>query len=182
MTSNKQQIRIDYKNIRKKISVKRRKEAEELAFNILYSKSAPHKNILSFAPINDEINIWKYNKHISKEKNLYFPKLLNSHLEFFLVKDIENDLSQSSVFSLIEPIVSKYSSLQNLDDISLAIIPGLAFDKMNMRIGYGKGYYDKFLVNLKNAYKIAVGFKEQFFDGLLPADKYDICLDEVILV
>lgn len=182
MISEKEKLRIFYKNIRKGLSLKRREEAEDNAFKLVSTLAITHKNIISFAPLPDEINIWKVNRLLSKEKNLFLPKVINNELHFFQVKDIESDLSKCSPFSILEPIIERCAPLADVDIITLAIIPGLAFDKMQMRIGYGKGHYDKFLVELKKCYSIGIGFKEQFYEKLLPIDKHDIALDEIILV
>ena len=181
MISQKEKLRIFFKDIRNGLSDLRRKEAEEMAYSILLNKTKHHTNILSFASLPLEINLWNLNKHLSKEKNLYLPKVINNQLEFFLVKDLEKELSKSPLFSVWEPIITKCPSLKNLDTITFAIIPGLAFDKMNTRLGYGKGFYDNFLAKMENCYTLGIGFKEQYYEKLLPKDQNDIALDEILL-
>ena len=58
------------------------------------------------------------------------------------------------------------------------IIPGLAFDKDNNRLGYGMGYYDNYLKD-KNVYKIGICYKEQIIDSI-PVDNNDVKMDLVI--
>jgi 5-formyltetrahydrofolate cyclo-ligase len=55
----------------------------------------------------------------------------------------------------------------------------MAFDKANHRLGRGKGYYDRLLPRLKNAYKIGVCFPFQFLDEI-PSEAHDVVMDEVI--
>jgi 5-formyltetrahydrofolate cyclo-ligase len=181
MISQKEKLRVFYKNIRTGLSDSRRKEAEEMACSILLSKTKHHTNILSFAPLPLEINLSNLNKRLSREKNLYLPKVINNQLEFFLVKDLEKELSKNTPFSIWEPIITKCPSLKNLDIITFAIIPGLAFDKINTRLGYGKGFYDKFLAKMENCYTLGIGFKEQYYEGLLPKEQNDIPMDEILL-
>lgn len=67
-----------------------------------------------------------------------------------------------------------------LKDIDLVVVPGIAFDKNNNRIGRGKGYYDNFLRRLpKTRSKIGLGFRFQLLDTV-PATKRDIPLTSVI--
>ncbi len=67
-----------------------------------------------------------------------------------------------------------------LKDIDLVIVPGIAFDKNNNRLGRGKGYYDNFLRRLpKDSSNIGLGFRFQLL-GKIPATKRDIPLASVI--
>lgn len=69
-----------------------------------------------------------------------------------------------------------------LNEIDCILVPGLGFDRERYRIGYGKGYYDRFLAGVGNIPTIGVGFKEQFCEELLPRDPWDIPLHELLLV
>ncbi len=67
-----------------------------------------------------------------------------------------------------------------LKDIDLVIVPGIAFDKNNNRIGRGKGYYDNFLRRFsKGKPNIGLGFRFQLLDRV-PATKRDVPLASVI--
>ena len=62
---------------------------------------------------------------------------------------------------------------------ALILMPGVAFDKRNHRIGFGKGFYDRYLQRENNHYKIALAYDFQVFDKI-PQDSYDICPDLVV--
>lgn len=64
-------------------------------------------------------------------------------------------------------------------DIDLAVIPGVAFDSDGNRMGRGKGYYDRFLPLVPQAYKIGICFPFQKVESI-PTDEYDVRMDEVI--
>ena len=66
------------------------------------------------------------------------------------------------------------------EEIDLCIVPGLSFDKNGFRLGYGGGYYDRFLENT-NMYAIGICFKELVADKL-PREENDISVNEVIII
>lgn len=75
-------------------------------------------------------------------------------------------------FGIMEPL--PYGPVDAMD---LLVVPGVAFDKRGYRLGYGKGYYDKFLARKKVA-SIGLGYSFQLLE-CLPKDKYDKRLDAV---
>ncbi len=62
--------------------------------------------------------------------------------------------------------------------IDLFIVPGLAFDKMNYRLGYGAGYYDNFL-STQPGYKAGICYPFQLLEEL-PTEAHDVPMDKVI--
>ncbi len=64
--------------------------------------------------------------------------------------------------------------------LDLIIVPGLAFDAQNYRLGYGGGYYDAFLAAHPEAYKMGVGFDFQQV-ATIPTESHDAQLDAVWL-
>ena len=75
-------------------------------------------------------------------------------------------------FGIMEPL--PYGPVDRID---LLVVPGIAFDKKGHRLGYGKGYYDKFLAK-KEITSIGLGYSFQLLDRL-PTGKYDKKLDAV---
>lgn len=111
-----------------------------------------------------------------------------------LLADFDYVLSFSSIGSEIDMdqlndhlesqgrlILPKVSGNNLLIDqaISCALIPALAFDSHRFRLGFGKGYYDRFLEGAKFA-KWGVGFKEQLIEKL-PTEPHDQRLDKIYL-
>lgn len=64
-----------------------------------------------------------------------------------------------------------------LSQIFCILVPGLGFDSNLMRIGYGKGYYDRLLILAKTQLKWGIGFKEQMLEENLPCEPHDQKLD-----
>lgn len=63
--------------------------------------------------------------------------------------------------------------------LDLIIIPGLAYDDQNYRLGYGGGYYDNFLVHHPEAFKLGIFYSKQKVASV-PREPHDICLNEII--
>lgn len=82
-----------------------------------------------------------------------------------------------STFGVPEPIGSEIPAAAQ--DIDTIILPMLGFDRKGGRIGYGAGYYDRFLSKNPNLRKIGIAFACQEVDSL-PVDENDISMDAVI--
>ena len=74
--------------------------------------------------------------------------------------------------------VKKYIE-DNYDEIQLAIIPGMAFDRAWHRLGRGKGYYDRLLPKLKKAHLLGICFPFQLLDEV-PTEPHDVKMQEVL--
>lgn len=79
---------------------------------------------------------------------------------------------QKGSFNIWEP---KGKSISKID---IVFVPGVAFDKKGNRLGYGKGYYDRFLMD-KESFTVGLAFSCQIADEL-PADTHDYCLDMIL--
>ena len=88
--------------------------------------------------------------------------------------DSLDDLKEG-MYGIYEPI---FHTPFDKTKIDVAIVPGVAFDKNGYRIGYGKGYYDRFLADI-SPFKIGLSHCELFFDSI-PHDDNDIKIDVVI--
>ena len=128
-------------------------------------------------PINYELDAL-LSMNIQSSKKIYFlaPKVTSKNdMCFFEVE--KNDVFQVNKFGILEPILTKKRS-RYLPDIIL--MPLLAYDKNNYRIGYGKGYYDHYLNNQKKKIKtigIAYSFQET---NKIPVNKHDVKMDYIL--
>ena len=120
------------------------------------------KTILMFASIGDEPDTWEIAKNaLADGKRVYFPKCYNGGImKFFKVNSIE-ELSVG-MYGIYEPSeeAEEYTAQGSAE---LCLVPGLCFDKRGYRIGYGKGFYDRFLSH---------------FDGIAAGASYSACISE----
>ncbi|PKL57714.1 MAG: 5-formyltetrahydrofolate cyclo-ligase [Methanomicrobiales archaeon HGW-Methanomicrobiales-5] len=82
-----------------------------------------------------------------------------------------------STFGVPEPIGSEIPAVA--DDVDTIILPMLGFDRKGGRIGYGAGYYDRFLAKHGNMRKIGVAFACQEVESL-PVDENDMPMDYIL--
>jgi len=99
---------------------------------------------------------------------------------------------QGLIHSFITPRTSFIKNLYGIPEprqikpvdtklINLVIIPVLGFDSSGNRLGYGKGYYDKFLSKLtSNTTKVGLSFQINHIKEEIPAEQYDVPLDYVL--
>ena len=83
---------------------------------------------------------------------------------------------QPGAYHIMEPTGQLFTDYKQID---IAIIPGMAFDREGHRLGRGKGYYDRFLTLIPDAYKIGMCFPWQMADNV-PCAPHDIKMDAVI--
>lgn len=88
------------------------------------------------------------------------------------------ELLQSS-FGIPEPPREAPNRL-SADEVDLVIVPGIAFDKRGRRVGYGGGYYDRFLGSIRpSATKVALAFEIQLVDEIPVSDR-DLPVDVIV--
>ena len=150
----------------------------EKLYNTTEYKNA--KTIMSFISFGDEVDTHKIIKDsMALGKRIVVPvtfsdtKLIKpSHLMDFseLEYGYYNILTPKEEFwRFIDP-----------NEIDLILMPGVGFDRKGYRIGYGGGYYDRFLSKLdKNIDTIGLAFQLQIIDNV-PADTFDIPIDSII--
>ena len=94
------------------------------------------------------------------------------------VKDIYSQVERGT-FGVREPIKNVAVEL-NPEDIDLIIIPGVGFDTRGFRIGFGAGYYDRFLKKVRpDCLKVGFAFEMQILEKI-PEESHDIPVDMVI--
>lgn len=94
------------------------------------------------------------------------------------VKDLDQDVLPG-LWGIPEPDASRLHMVNPLE-IDLVVVPGVAFDGRRYRIGYGAGYYDRFLLTLRpDCLKVGIAFDMQMLEQF-DAERYDIPMDLVI--
>jgi 5-formyltetrahydrofolate cyclo-ligase len=176
---DKQDLRIKYIKVRKAIK-NRASLSDIISENVLKSDIyAGAKNIGIYVSFGDEVSTTKLiSQSLLDKKNVFVPAVEKREINFYTINNLE-DLCSTGAFGIPEPVISK-EKLVNPENIDLLIVPGICFDLAGNRLGYGKGFYDKFMTGL-NAIKIGVCFEEQLLKNKkIPAEATDVSLDFIV--
>ena len=173
---NKSQIRKKILKIRKQKKIKKFIFNFDLILNILKKKKTLGKIIGGYYPYNYEIDILKILEKFEKKKFIItLPKIKkNSQMNFFQWST--NDPLVINKFGIPEPI----SKMVKYPDVLL--VPLVAFDKDFNRIGYGGGFYDRYINKIRKRKKVlTIGFAYSFQKvKKISTNNYDIKLDFII--
>ncbi len=173
---NKTQIRKKILNIRKQKKIKKFIFNFNLILNILKKKRVLGKIIGGYYPYNREIDILQILKKFEKKNFIItLPKIKkNSQMDFFQWS--MDEPLEINKFGIPEPI----SKTIKYPDVLL--VPLVAFDKNFNRIGYGGGFYDRYIKKIRKRKKVlTIGFAYSFQRvKKIPINNYDIKLDFII--
>jgi len=139
------------------------------------------KNIMLYLSFNKEVNTYPLAAWcLDNGKTVIAPYCIQSTKQIipFKLSNLTSDLTKST-FGIMEPKITLLEKF-NIEDIDLIVVPGVVFDKNCNRIGFGAGYYDRFLVKKsKKTSIIGIAYDYQITDNI-PTDKYDVPLDFII--
>lgn len=129
-----------------------------------------------YIPMPNEIDITPFvNSALTRGLKVYAPMCLPprsmENRRFTSFQDVE-----TGIFNTQHPL----STETFMGSFDLILLPGLAFDRHHNRIGYGAGYYDKFLADQTSAKKIGLAYTFQLFDNL-PSESHDVKVDKLIV-
>lgn len=147
-----------------------------VSFVVSGSKYVRATDILLYSSYGSEV-ITKglCEKALKDGKEVFYPKVEGDYMSFYRVTS-PADLN-TGYKGILEPygFGCKFKTGHN----TVMIVPGVAFGRDGYRVGYGKGYYDKFLGRNTDIYKIGICFDQQLVT-CVPRDEYDIQMDEII--
>ena len=113
----------------------------------------------------------------SAGKRVLYPAVCGHHMVLRQVEALEQ-LSEGC-FGILEPCSTGVD--HQADEADLIVVPGVAFDRSGHRIGYGKGFYDRFLQHPgRKAVLVGLCHDFQLIDGDLPVDRHDIRMDKIV--
>lgn len=135
------------------------------------------ENIMAYCPVNNEVDVSLLMEDSILNKTLILPKTQKENKK--MIPCIVHNLSDLIVgaHNIMEP--KDDCEILDKNNIDIIVVPLVAFDKKGTRIGYGGGYYDRFLSDIKKCKKIGIAFSVQELDYIEKED-HDIKLDMII--
>lgn len=175
---NKKVLRPLLKQMRVSIPHSRREEASMALLDQLLPALTHARHILSFVNLADEIDTSLINLYLARTGRLVLPKVVGETLNTFRVSNPHGHLLVGS-FGILEPN-PKWCPEIDINLLDIILVPALGFDPHHHRLGYGRGFYDRFLKQIPDKQTIGIGFKEQLIP-YIPSQAHDMPLEKVSL-
>lgn len=179
---SKNQLRKRVKQLRNEIpGMKRREYSRKIAFRLMGQPWYENADkILVYSAIQSEVDLSEFCLKAWKDgKQLYYPKVSGDRMEFFCIQNPEQ--LQRGSFGVMEPdVVHQTLQVYHSDGIRVPVlVPGVVFSRKGQRIGYGKGYYDRYLSGHPELYAIGICYEAQLSDEI-EAEPQDVAMNKVI--
>lgn len=177
----KNSLRRKYRQLRNEIPLHLRQSAESVVTQRVTALKAFGECDTLFAFISTKSEVSTdgiISAAFELNKQVAVPLVLNIEKMCFIYISSLSDLKEGN-FGIREP---KYNieKLAVPTEHSLMLVPGLAFDKSLNRLGYGGGFYDRYMSENSAPLKVGIGFSVQYSEEALPRDEYDLPLDILI--
>ncbi len=132
------------------------------------------ETVFAFAPLNDEINLMPLFGEIAQKVAL--PVIGKEPGEMIFRQWNPKAIMAANRFGILEPCSDSETLLPSTK--SLILVPALAVDSSGNRLGYGGGYYDRYL---KSCDSVSLGcIAQQFYINSLPTNEFDVSIDGYI--
>ena len=133
------------------------------------------RSIYGYLPYNQEVRtVPMLEQALRDGKRVAVPKCYGDEMRFLWMEDLSQ--VEKGYAGIPEPVADGPVAD---DETALVLMPGLAFDREGHRIGYGGGFYDKFLAGEGTHPTLALCYDFQIFDHL-ETEKFDIPVDKVL--
>ena len=175
---------MDKKELRRTIRERKRAMTEEEIVSrseklgVLFSQSEAYKaakTIYGYLPYNQEVRtVPMLEQALRDGKRVAVPKVYGDEMKFLYLDDLTQ--VEKGYAGIPEPIADEPVAD---DETALVLMPGLAFDPAGHRIGYGGGFYDKFLAAEPNHPTLALCYEFQMLPEL-HTEEHDIPVDTVL--
>lgn len=179
--NDKNEIRKLIKEKREALSIEDKIVYDDVIFNkiILLEQYKKSKIIFIYVSFDKEVDTFRIINHaLENNKTVCVPKVISKSegMKAVKIKSV-NELAVGK-YGILEP--KECNSIINADKIDLIISPGVAFDSLGYRVGYGGGFYDRFFNNVKDTVSvIAISYDFQFIDKV-PREDFDKPVDFVV--
>ena len=132
--------------------------------------------IFLYKSVNNEVDTDKLIERAFKDgKKVALPKVVGSDIKFYRIESMEELVF--GYMGIPEPEADPYKLIE--DEEALLVLPGVAFDEKLNRVGYGGGFYDRFIDAHPDMVKIALAYEKQIMTGI-EFDEHDRKADLII--
>ncbi len=172
----KKQLRKHIRALKNSITFEEKKKRSEVIWQQVeqLAEFQQAQYVMLYWSMEDEVFTHEFVKKHAMHKKIILPAIIGDNLVLRQFEG-EQNLSPDKQYQVMEPTGSTFDTPEKL---GLIIVPGVAFDAQNNRLGRGKAFYDKLLKSVSCS-KVGVCFDFQFVDKV-PCEATDIKMDQVI--
>ena len=177
LSDEKQQIRRQCRLIRQALGDAYRHQASLDICALIEAWPVFHRAqvILTYMPIKAEVDLRPLLER-RPEKDWLLPRILPEEDHAMLFHPYDPQRLERHPFGMDEPAPDL--PVIPAQKIELALVPGLAYDRNGWRLGYGGGYYDRFLRNM-DGISLGVAYRDLILEAL-PRDEFDVPVDFLV--
>ncbi|MDR1000817.1 MAG: 5-formyltetrahydrofolate cyclo-ligase [Clostridiales bacterium] len=137
--------------------------------------------ILSYQAFMDEVDLSKFNIFAKSEnKTVAYPTCQPGGIMLAAVPASGEDIWKIDKYGIRSPLISR-SHILAQEEIEFIVAPCVAFSGVSLsRMGWGAGYYDRFLPKCVNAFRVAAAFEAQKIDDLVCVPNWDVSLNAIV--
>ena len=143
------------------------------------SEYAEATTVLTYVSVSSEVSTRMFIECALRDgKTVAVPRCLPGHcLEFVAITSLEQLVA--APFNLLEPAKELPAVTEDQKNNSICIVPALLVDTKGDRLGYGAGFYDRFLSTYPGK-KICLAYQQNLSRTMLPHTAFDVAVDMVI--
>ncbi|MBF0906466.1 MAG: 5-formyltetrahydrofolate cyclo-ligase [Atopobium sp.] len=177
----KQRLREEHLAAREALSEQERSVLDNRITQKLLATSeyAEATTVLTYVSVSSEVSTRMFIECALRDgKTVAVPRCLPGHcLEFVAIASLEQLVA--APFNLLEPAKELPAVTEDQKNNSICIVPALLVDTKGYRLGYGAGFYDRFLSTYPGK-KICLAYQQNLSRTMLPHTTFDVAVDEVI--
>ena len=177
----KQRLREEHLAAREALSEQERSVLDNRITQKLLATSeyAEATTVLTYVSVSSEVSTRMFIECALRDgKTVAVPRCLPGHcLEFVAIASLEQLVA--APFNLLEPAKELPAVTEDQKNNSICIVPALLVDTKGYRLGYGAGFYDRFLSTYSGK-KICLAYQQSLSRITLPHTAFDVAVDVVI--
>ena len=177
----KQRLREERLAVREALSEQERAVLDDCITQKLLATSeyAEATTVLTYVSVSSEVSTRMFIERALRDgKTVAVPRCLPGHcLEFVAIASLEQLVA--APFNLLEPAKELPALTEDQKNNSICIVPALLVDTKGYRLGYGAGFYDRFLSTYPGK-KICLAYQQNLSRETLPHTAFDVAVDMVI--
>lgn len=178
LINNKKQLREQYKLIRNSICDKAKTQADSLIFNQFINSDllSDFDVFLCYVSVNSEADTIQIINYLLKcKKKVAVPYCCGSEMNFYEIDSIDDLIDGAYGIPTVD--IGNHKKTEDFSN-ALCIVPALSFDLNGNRLGYGGGYYDRFL-SKNNVRTLGIAYNKCLTNNL-PFEEHDKTVDMIL--